>query len=221
MDPQVIDTLYRSRKTILSILDEKGYDVTKYEKFGPWDIESMIVNEKKNSLKMEVNKKESNDSKKCVVIYRLNRIKASITRFINDITDEESEDYIPNIESAEIYVILLEPVNTSTTNTIDVFHNAALNAYTNKIRIAFFQADTLVNDPRAHILVPKHELMVKEDIPPLKKALNIQSISNLPFIRFHQDIQGRLLGAVPGDVIKITRPSPSSGVEIVYRVCVP
>ena len=50
--------------------------------------------------------------------------------------------------------------------------------------------------------------------------VNIQSISNLPFIRFHEDIQVRLLGAVPGDIIKITRPSPSSGVEVMYRVCI-
>jgi DNA-directed RNA polymerase subunit H (RpoH/RPB5) len=78
-----------------------------------------------------------------------------------------------------------------------------------------------VNDPRHHVLVPKHELVEKEDIAELKKRLNIQSIANLPFIRFHQDIQGRLLGAVPGDVIKITRASASSGVETIYRVCVP
>ena len=78
-----------------------------------------------------------------------------------------------------------------------------------------------VNDPREHVLVPKHELLSKEEIPELKKRLNIQSISNLPLIRFHQDIQGRLLGAVPGDVLKITRASASSGIETIYRVCVP
>ena len=115
-----------------------------------------------------------------------------------------------------VYIIVLEPVNN-----VDVFHNAALNAHTNKINISFFQADSLVNDPRQHVLVPKHELVSKEDIPALKKFLIIQSVANLPFIRFHQDIQARLLGAIPGDVIKITRPSPSTGEEVGYRVCVP
>ena len=214
MDAHVIDILFRSRKTLLKILEEKGYDISPYEKFSPWEIEAMIVNEKKNNLKMELIHKES--EKKCVVIYRLNRLKQSLPKFVSSLTDEESDDYIPNIESTMVYVIVLEPVNT-----VDVFHNAAASALSSKTRISFFQADSLVNDPRQHVLVPKHELVKKEDIPALKKFLNIQSVANLPFIRFHQDIQARLLGSVPGDVIKITRPSSSSGVETIYRVCVP
>jgi hypothetical protein len=214
MEASVIDVLFRSRKTLLNILDEKGYDISPYEKFGPWDIESMIINDKKNNLKMELQHKTSDT--KCVVVYRLNRLKQSITKFMSGLNDPESEDYITNIESSVIIVILLEPVTT-----VDVFHSAALNALNQFIYISFFQADSLVNDPRKHILVPKHELVDKASLPALKKQLNIQSIANLPFIRFHQDIQTRLLGAIPGDVIKITRPSPSSGIENVYRVCVP
>jgi DNA-directed RNA polymerase subunit H (RpoH/RPB5) len=214
MDAPVIDILFRSRKTLLKILEEKGYDISPYEKFSPWEIEAMIVNEKKNNLKMELIHKES--EKKCVVIYRLNRLKQSLPKFVSSLIDEESDDYIPNIESTMVYVIVLEPVNT-----VDVFHNAAAAALSSKTRISFFQADSLVNDPRQHVLVPKHELVKKEDIPALKKFLNIQTVANLPFIRFHQDIQARLLGSVPGDVIKITRPSSSSGVETIYRVCVP
>lgn len=214
MEAHVIDTLFRSRKTLLKILEEKGYDITPYEKFSPWEIEAMIINEKKNNLKMELIHKE--DESKCLVIYRLNRVKQSLAKLISSLNDEESDDYIPNLENTMVYIIVLEPVNN-----VDVFHNAVLNALSNKINVAFFQADTLVNDPRQHILVPKHELVKKEDINALKKFLNIQSVANLPFIRFHQDIQARILGAVPGDVIKITRPSPSSGEETVYRVCVP
>ena len=216
MDAKIIDTLFRSRKTLLNILAEKGYDITPYEKFGPWEIESMIISEKKNCLKMELQEKEVSSGKKCVVIYRLNRVKHTLTKFISDLANEESEDYIPNIESCIIYVIVVEPVTT-----VDLFHAAALNAISKKITVSFFQADSLVNDPREHVLVPKHELLSKEEIPELKKRLNIQSISNLPLIRFHQDIQGRLLGAVPGDVLKITRASASSGIETIYRVCVP
>jgi DNA-directed RNA polymerase subunit H len=214
MDEHVIDILFRSRKTLLKILEEKGYNITPYEKFGPEEIKAMIVSEKKNNLKMEFvhNEKET----KFVVLYRLNKVKQSLVKLINSLNDEESDDYIPNIENTIVYVIVLEPVNS-----VDVFHNAALNALSRNINISFFQADSLVNDPRHHILVPPHELVNKEDIPALKKMLNIQTVGNLPFIRFHKDIQVRLLGALPGDVIKITRPSPSSGEEIVYKVCVP
>lgn len=218
MNAEVFEVLYRSRKTLLNILKNKGYDTTPYEKFGPWEIEAMIQNEKKNSLRMELMKKDSvkSDIQRCIVIYRLNRLKQSIQSFISAFFDEESEEYISTPESTEVIVMLLEPVNN-----VDVFHNAALNLFQNKLRLNFFQAHSLVNNPQEHVLVPIHELVDKDEIPNLKKKLNIQSISNLPFIRYHQDIQSRILGAVPGDVLKITRPSASAGVEIIYRVCVP
>ena len=59
MNAEVFEVLYRSRKTLLNILKNKGYDTTPYEKFGPWEIEAMIQNEKKNSLRMELMKKDS------------------------------------------------------------------------------------------------------------------------------------------------------------------
>jgi DNA-directed RNA polymerase subunit H (RpoH/RPB5) len=218
MNAEVFEVLYRSRKTLLTILKNKGYDTGPYEKFGPWEIEAMIQNEKKNSLRMDLMKKDSvkSDIQRCIVVYRLNRLKQSIQSFISAFFDEESEEYVSNPESTEVIVMLLEPVNN-----VDVFHNAALNVFQNKLRLNFFQAHSLVNNPQEHVLVPIHELVDKDEIPNLKKKLNIQSISNLPFIRYHQDIQSRILGAVPGDVLKITRPSASAGVETIYRVCVP
>lgn len=220
MNAEDFDILFRSRKTLLNILDTKGYDITPYEKFGPWEIEQMCVSTVKNALKMNLVKKEGSQSKfnECIVIYRLNRLKQSITRFMSGLLneEEESEDYISNVENTEVIVILLEPVNT-----VDIFHNAALNALSNKLHISFFQVHSLVNNPSEHVLVPKHSLVPKDEYSTLKKQLNIQSVSNLPFIRFHQDIQARLLGAIPGDIIKIERPSPSAGIETVYKVCVP
>lgn len=217
MNTEVYDVLFRSRKTLLTILDKKGYDTSMYEKFGPYEIEAMIIHEKKNALHMKLPQKaESDIQKNCVVIYRLNRLKQSLQKFLDSFTEEGSEDYIEDPENTELIVILLEPVNT-----VDAFHNAALMCYSKyKLKVYFFQADSLVNNPSEHILVPTHKIVATEELPELKKKLNIQTIANLPFIRFHQDMQARLLGAVPGDVIKITRPSASSGIEIVYRVCV-
>ena len=216
--PELADILFRSRNTLLNILQEKGYDIKPYEKFGPWEIEAMYVNEKKNALGMNLHKIDSKDTiQNCLVIYRLNRLKQSIATFVAQFVEEGSDVYISDPESTEVFVILDEPVNN-----VEVFNTDALKClYEKKLRIYFFQAHSLVNNPQDHVLVPKHSLVSKDEIPELKKKLNIQSISNLPFIRFHQDIQSRLLGAIPGDVIKIVRPSPSSGEETIYRVCVP
>lgn len=218
MNAEIYDILFRSRKTLLSILESKGYNIEPYEKFGPDEISAMIISEKKNALRMDLTRTKDDPIKQCVVLYRLNRLKQSIAKFMTGLSDPEDENYIKEPSSTEVYVILLEPVNT---NNMDVFHNAALNALSNQIHIAFFQAQSLVNDPRKHVLVPPHSIVPKEDIPALKKKYNLQTVANLPLIRFHQDIQVRLLGAVPGNVIKIDRPSPSAGIETVYKYCVP
>ena len=74
---------------------------------------------------------------------------------------------------------------------------------------------------RGHVLVPPHEIVPEEQHAPLLEKLMITSKIHLPIIRFHTDMQARWLGLVPGDIIKITRPSPSAGVYEVYRVCAP
>ena len=219
INAEVYDSLFRSRKTLLNILSKKGYVITPYEKFGPWEIESMIISDKKNALRMDLTKEnDTAETKitKCVVLYYLNRLKQRVTGLIENFFKEDSEEYIADPETTEVIVIVLEPVNK-----VDIFHNAAFIALNKKLHLSFFQAQSLVNNPQDHILVPKHELVPKDDITELKKKLNIQSVNNLPIIRFHQDIQSRILGAIPGDVIKITRPSPSAGIELIYRVCVP
>jgi DNA-directed RNA polymerase subunit H (RpoH/RPB5) len=52
-------------------------------------------------------------------------------------------------------------------------------------------------------------------------SMYITAKSKFPEIKFHVDPITRCIGAVPGDIIKITRPSPSSGESIIYRVCAP
>jgi DNA-directed RNA polymerase subunit H (RpoH/RPB5) len=53
------------------------------------------------------------------------------------------------------------------------------------------------------------------------ESLYVISKSKFPEIKFHVDPIARCIGAVPGDIIKITRPSASAGQAIIYRVCTP
>jgi DNA-directed RNA polymerase subunit H len=71
-----------------------------------------------------------------------------------------------------------------------------------------------------HVLVPPHEKVAPAEVTELLKSMYAKK-SQLPLIRFHEDPIARLLGLVPGDVVKITRPSPTAGECIMYRVCVP
>jgi DNA-directed RNA polymerase I, II, and III subunit RPABC1 len=104
----------------------------------------------------------------------------------------------------------------------DSVNIAAWNQWsTKKLRITFFDAHTLVSNPLEHVAVPKHELVPESLHAELLKKYNLKTKMNLPMIKFHEDIIGRIIGLVPGDIVKITRPSSSAGEYIIYRVCVP
>lgn len=66
-----------------------------------------------------------------------------------------------------------------------------------------------------HELVPKHELLTKEEALKVLRELGIRP-EQLPWIRASDPIV-KLLGAKPGDIIRVARRSPTAGVSIAYR----
>ncbi|MDI9646215.1 MAG: DNA-directed RNA polymerase subunit H [Archaeoglobales archaeon] len=69
-----------------------------------------------------------------------------------------------------------------------------------------------------HILVPKHEILSKEEAEELLKILGI-SKEQLPKIKASDPIVVEI-GAKPGDIIKITRKSLTAGKSVFYRLVV-
>ena len=69
-----------------------------------------------------------------------------------------------------------------------------------------------------HILVPKHEIMIKKDAEEVLKTYNCRT-TDLPLI-FVNDPAIIGLGVKPGDMIKITRKSATAGESFYYRYVV-
>lgn len=69
-----------------------------------------------------------------------------------------------------------------------------------------------------HILVPKHEILSKEEAEELLRKYRIKPY-HFPKIK-DSDPAVRALGAKPGDIIKITRKSPTAGEAVYYRFVV-
>ena len=219
MDFETIDILFRSRQTILQILKAKGYNTKPYEKFGPFEIESMISDKKNDCMRMNLEREVGEGSTapaKCIVEYAIvSRVKNRLAGYVSKlITDEETGELNIDPATTEIMVVTLEQIG-------DSFHAEALKQFGGKkVRISFFDAHTLISNPFEHVLVPKHELIPKESEEGLLESLRCTKKANLPKIRFHEDIIARILGLVPGDIVKITRPSPISGETVYYRVCI-
>ena len=69
-----------------------------------------------------------------------------------------------------------------------------------------------------HILVPKHEIMVKKEAEEVLKTYNCRT-TDLPLI-FVNDPAIIGLGVKPGDMIKIIRKSATAGESFYYRYVV-
>ena len=206
----LIDNIYRSRMNLLDILEERGYIVTKYRKFSPVEATAAITS--LPSLSFKVMKED--ETKVCDVRYA-NITRQKLDKFFDDIEDENSEN-------TEVVVMMIVPI-------ADAHHMSALKQYIKpkesgdkrKLRVSFFSVDMMVVNPMKHVLVPKHEIVPEEKHQELMESMYITSKSKFPEIKFHIDPIARCIGAVPGDIVKITRPSPSCGESIIYRVCAP
>lgn len=213
MDYETLNILYRSRQTLLKILAERGYNTKAYEKFGPIEIAAMAAAATPAPFRMNLERPNQALSK-CRVVYSIGRVKNRLATFLDEQLGEDTEDALNPVDT-ELIVVLLEPV-------VETFHTAALSTFVNKkLRVSFFQAHTIVNNPMEHVLQPKFDLLPKEEHAEFLKQNKIKSVANLPLIKFHVDMVARIMGLLPGDIVKITRPSPSAGEYITYRLCAP
>ena len=227
---QFVEKVYRSRQTLLDVLHDRGYDVTGASKFGPEEIrEGLAATSNGKALEFTVKAREgfTVPTPTVRVYIFLPRIKQKLAGFLSSletpigISPEQSSrqpDKLGSpVDPAQTSIICLinEPV-------VSVFHQASINQWvTRNLRLTFFFMDSFQMNPLKHFLVPPHEILPKEQHDALMKSMYITQKSQFPLIRYHEDPITRVIGSVPGDLIKITRPSPSAGEYVVYRVCTP
>jgi len=218
MNSETIDILYRSRITLLDHLENDGYETAPYRKFSPKEIAEMVkagpILGAPPALMMELTRKTPEESKptKCLVVYTLGKIKQKLNAFTMKIIDTEEGSFDPT--TTEVIIITLEPIAPN-------FHAMALMCHTtHKTKVRFFQAAAIINNPLKHTLVPNHERVPAGEEEALLTSLYAKK-PQLPFIRFHEDPIARMIGLLPGEIVRITRPSLTAGECIGYRVCVP
>jgi DNA-directed RNA polymerase subunit H len=228
---EVVDILYRSRITLLEHLENMGYDTKPYSKFSPSDISEMTkalgpppktANPTAPPLTapaLQMNLKRRDDYKleegepsECLIVYSLLKMKQKIVKFTNEIMFAKEEAFM-NPATTELIVMTMEPI-------VPNFHAYSAKVwYNHSARVRYFQAACFIHNPLNHILVPKHEKLSKDDEEKVLKD-NYARKSQFPLIRYHEDPIARLLGLMPKDMVKITRPSATSGECVIYRVCI-
>jgi len=210
-----VDTLYRSRITLLDHLETSGYDTTPYRKFSHKEIELMIqagpAGGAPPALTMNLQKRDD-PTRKCMVVTTLGKIKQKLRTFTYSYIESKDTEFDP--ATTELIIITLEPI-------AHTFHAEAFDIWNKvKAQVRYFQAAAIINNPLKHVLVPLHERVSKEEETALLTDLYAKKVQ-FPLIRFHEDPIARMLGLLPGELVKITRPSLTAGVYTTYRICAP
>lgn len=87
------------------------------------------------------------------------------------------------------------------------------------IRVEMFCLAELQYNVTRHALVPKHERVDSpKEIQRILKTYGIKK-NQLPIIFAKLDPVCRYLGVEPGNIVKVTRVSPTGGEHVVYRYC--
>jgi hypothetical protein len=209
VEPSIADILIRSRNTVLDILEERGYDVLPYRNIAPEQILTLLEGNPR-SLDMLIKKKPESTapSERAAVVYMIqDRLRTRLGTFTRDIyeTDELTR-------ADDIMVLVNEPWHES-------FDKTSLQMWqTQKARMTFFHIKQVVVHPGHHVLVPPHRKLNAEEAKAEMTRWSVTQKSQFPLIK-HSDIQAKRLGLVPGDIVEILRPSPTSGVARVLRIC--
>jgi DNA-directed RNA polymerase subunit H (RpoH/RPB5) len=214
MDADTLDLIIRSRSTILEILENRGYNVDSYKGISPEEVLKLATTNT-DLLRINAPKKEDGPApmNRAVVLYWVNSaVRLRIETEMTNLFDEENPNRMDPTND-DIMIILGEPFH-------DVFHiQAAKQWNSRKARIGFFQIKNVISNPTKHIMVPPHRKLSQAEIAALIPRIHLKTKSELPHIKFHVDMQARVLGLVPGDVVEIRRPSETAGESIIYSYC--
>jgi len=209
MDASTLDLIIRGRPTILEILADRGYNVDAYKSMSADTLHKFATT---NAELLKIQATHENGTRVTVLYWVEGAVRLRIAAELDKLwSDEVSDPYDPAKD--EIIVILSEPFH-------DAFHlQAAKQWNARKIRMTFFHLKNLISNPAKHMFVPPHRKLSPAEITSVVASLHMKSKNEFPHIKYHIDMQARVHGLVPGDVVEIRRPSETAGEYTTYRVC--
>lgn len=204
--------IYKSRKTILELLENLGYDISDYKDFTFNELD-LIANHNQLDMCLTTTPEEGKadiESQKVYVKYLLtSKISNNLENIIQDLYEIEGI-----LQKKDTLVIIMdaEP-NDTLLSTISYKYN------TDGLFIVPMNIKRLQFNILKHQLVPKVQILSEEEKTAFLKEYHIKSLSQLPEIsRFDPQAQAILLR--PNEICKFERTSVTALRTPYYRVCV-
>jgi DNA-directed RNA polymerase subunit H (RpoH/RPB5) len=204
-----ISTLFKSRNTMLSLLEKQGFDITDYTDYGVSEIQTMYTN---NQLDMLLSStKDVRPQKKVYVKYHL--AKTLRRENINNIIDDlfHLEQVLQKTDT--LIIVMKQEVNDTLTHILNEIWEKE------QIFIVIHTLDRLQFNILEHQYVPEHTVLSEVEKEAVEKKYNITDPKQMPSISRYDPVS-LAIGLRPGQVCKIIRPSKTSVNSIYYRYCI-
>ena len=223
---RLFQLVYNSRKHILEMLEDRGYNIDDLRNYTEDEIKIMLNQHELSKfgtlsevgpldILLEKNS-GTNNAEKIYIKYRLeDRFKSttSLNTQINEIFENTltTKDtlIIININRVLIKIGVKDKVDEEYVNHLYITKNYF---------VQLFGLENFLFNVSKHNLVPKHKILSINETSDLLKKYNC-SIKNLPTIK-RDDPQAKYIGLRPKQVCEITVNNITSGITKKYRLCV-
>ena len=215
-----VNKLEKSRGVILEMLENRGFDISKYTNYSLSEIDIMYKNSPAKAtadlMPLDMIMENEKEGKKCYIKYLFNS-KIKFTN-IQALVMDMKEKY--EITDTDAVIIITKDKSYNKTSGSDTILESQLESIlkNDKVFVQVFWLDTLIINIIKHEFVPKHRIITMEELTGILDKYDIVNYNQLPLI-LKTDPVAKFLGMRRGDFCEITRPSETSGLYISYRLC--
>jgi DNA-directed RNA polymerase I, II, and III subunit RPABC1 len=199
-----IEKLFRARRNVLDMMNDRGYNISPELYISTKEELKRKYYAKTLDLMIPVSPK---DKLQPVFIKWVIAIKTK-PNAVKEMIDTIQSQYAEDDMTPKIMLIFKTKPNT---NILKILKEKEYKGN------EMFWLNNLVINITHHFLVPKHEKITEDEVKKLMMELYITNRLNLP-IMLKTDPIARYLDLSSGDVVRITRFSPTSGQYYSYRV---
>ena len=199
MDFQDKKILYRVRKTIIEMLEDRGYSVPEIENL---TFEQFMIKYNNKNLDIFINDESKN---KKIYIHFYNELKNFSKSDLKNIMQKITSEY--QDENINIILLLRDKENSAVTKELNK------TSFTN---VEIFLKSNMIFNITHHEYVPKHIILTPEEEKELLEKYNTTK-TKLPKISSLDPI-AKYYGMKTNQICKIIRKSPEVGNYLYYRL---
>ena len=209
----LISNIYNSRKVILELMKQQGYNVNDYSNFSINEVNSMKLNNQLDMLLETNDDNVTDETPKKKIYIRFYLASRPAPKNIQEMIDDLFILTETLKKTDTLFIIIKDDPNETLINELKhIWESEGIFIVIESIKRLQFNI-------LEHELVPPHRVMMESEVKQIMTKYNITDKVQFPDIsRF--DPVARVIGLRPGQVCNITRASKTAIETNYYRVCV-